>query len=202
MSWYNNNRNTAINYKNTMNNLDKYQFAFNPYYYGLPDDDDPEVQDIIAQQMARVKLKYIDSLPNVPNGYIAPAPMVKPKSKSEYEKFRNAGKDLGLKTQWTEKEYNDIMNQKYDTYSSVNEADLDWALAQFDDELSSPIDYSQFRVPRRRISRKPKSEYAKKNASTKRKTVQKKKKTVTKRKTVQKKKKTVTKRKTIQKKKN
>lgn len=74
MSWYNNNRNTTIKYKNAMNNLDKYQFALDQYDYGLPDENDPEVQNIIAQQMARAKLEYIDSLPKVPNSYKTPAP--------------------------------------------------------------------------------------------------------------------------------
>ena len=58
MSWYNNNRNTTIKYKNAMNNLDKYQFALDQYDYGLPGEDDPEVQNIIAQQIAYNNLKY------------------------------------------------------------------------------------------------------------------------------------------------
>jgi hypothetical protein len=175
MSWYNNNRNAIIKYKNAMNNLDKYQFAFDQYDYGIPGEDDPEVQNMIAQQMARVKLESMDNFPKVPTtSYKAPMSIQK-------------------KSPFTKAQRNYILSEIRN--NKLTEDDYNYLLGELDNELSGSIDYdklgidySQFRVPRRRISRKPKSQYAKKKASTKRKTIQKKKKTATKRKTVQKKK--------------
>ena len=180
MSWYNNNRNTAINYKNAMNNLDKYQFAFDQYDYGLPDENDPEVQNIINQNIAYNNLKYFESLPKVPtSSYKAPTPVYKaptPVYKAPEKK----------KSPFTKAQRNYILSEIRN--NKLTEEDYNYLLGELDDELAGSIDYSQFRIPRRRISRKPKSQHAKKKTASKRKTVQKKKKNVTKRKTVQKKK--------------
>jgi len=84
----------------------------------------------------------------------------------------------GLKNPLTEKQYNDILNKQYNTYNTLDESELDNALSYFDDELSKPLDLSQFRIPRRRITRSPKSQYAKrktaKRKTTKRKTTKRK----------------------------
>ena len=186
MSRYNNNRNTTIKYKNAMNNLDKYQYAFDQYDYGLPDENDPEVQDIIAQQMAKVKLEYMDSLPKVPKSYKTPAPQYRAPVVQTQPMVQKRS-PLAVFQQKPKKMYSR-------DYSSLSNETLDDALMQlglhdFDLDTSNlGIDYSQFRIPRRRISRKSKSQYAKTKVSTKRKTVQKKKKTSVKRKTIQKKK--------------
>jgi hypothetical protein len=175
---YNNYKNVAYNYGKAMNKLNSYEDVLNSYDYGLPDENDPEVQRILKQAASNAALD-VAAFPRAPikpvaqyrapaPQYRAPAPQYRaPAPQSDYQKFTSAAKNLGAKNQLSEKEYNKIMNTNYNTYSSISDADLDYGLSYLDDELAKPIDLSkiEFRIPRRRISRSSKSQYAKRRTS-------------------------------------
>lgn len=169
MSWnYNTYRDNTIGYQNAMNNLDRQQFALNQYDYGLPGEDDPEVQNIIAQQMARAKLEYIDSLPKVPNRYVAPVPQYRAPVPQYRAPVVQAQPMVQKRTPLAIFQQQNPNKMYFTEYSGLSNEVLDDALKQLDlhdfdlDTSNLGIDYSQFRIPRRRIPRTPKSQHAKK----------------------------------------